>query len=233
MNNLYLKHHGIKGQRWGIRRYQNPDGSLTAAGRLRLIKNTEKELSKIEYGRSNSYVGSVKEKYDQRKKIYIDKIIPSYKESRAEAKKIAKEMDADAKAQGITTNYSRDNEVIDHITHEVEDRNRREASRWLDRFSNMGSGNFGLSLDHNEKVRLKNRWINDRNRIMNNYIDSIGKESINRINKKMTYSEEARSLVKNILNGEDHFGYRNIAFEIESANGYKNIDKMHKWGKQS
>ena len=31
----YLIHHGIKGQRWGIRRYQNEDGSLTAAGRKR------------------------------------------------------------------------------------------------------------------------------------------------------------------------------------------------------
>jgi len=31
----YLAHHGILGERWGIRRYQNPDGSLTAAGRER------------------------------------------------------------------------------------------------------------------------------------------------------------------------------------------------------
>ena len=29
----YIAHHGIKGQRWGIRRYQNPDGSLTEAGK--------------------------------------------------------------------------------------------------------------------------------------------------------------------------------------------------------
>ena len=35
MNNLYLEHHGIKGQKWGVRRYQNPDGSYTAAGRDR------------------------------------------------------------------------------------------------------------------------------------------------------------------------------------------------------
>lgn len=29
----YLEHHGIKGMRWGVRRYQNPDGSLTNAGK--------------------------------------------------------------------------------------------------------------------------------------------------------------------------------------------------------
>ena len=32
-NELY--HWGIKGMKWGVRRYQNPDGSLTAAGRKR------------------------------------------------------------------------------------------------------------------------------------------------------------------------------------------------------
>lgn len=31
----YLMHHGIKGQRWGVRRFQNEDGSLTNAGRKR------------------------------------------------------------------------------------------------------------------------------------------------------------------------------------------------------
>ena len=30
-----LYHHGIKGQKWGVRRYQNSDGSLTAAGKVR------------------------------------------------------------------------------------------------------------------------------------------------------------------------------------------------------
>lgn len=32
MKNEYLEHHGVKGMRWGVRRYQNKDGSYTRAG---------------------------------------------------------------------------------------------------------------------------------------------------------------------------------------------------------
>lgn len=47
-----LTHHGIKGMKWGVRRYQNKDGSLTPAGKKRysddansVIKNmTDAEL---------------------------------------------------------------------------------------------------------------------------------------------------------------------------------------------
>lgn len=34
MSNLYLAHHGVKGQKHGVRQWQNPDGSLTPAGRI-------------------------------------------------------------------------------------------------------------------------------------------------------------------------------------------------------
>lgn len=37
MNNE-LYHHGVKGMKWGKRRFQNPDGSLTPAGKKRLAK---------------------------------------------------------------------------------------------------------------------------------------------------------------------------------------------------
>ena len=43
-----LYHHGVNGQKWGIRRYQNPDGSLTAAGRKRLARQGQKELDNLD-----------------------------------------------------------------------------------------------------------------------------------------------------------------------------------------
>lgn len=51
-----IYHHGIKGQRWGIRRYQNPDGSLTEAGKKRYLNEDgsfTKEGQKA-YGKQNS-----------------------------------------------------------------------------------------------------------------------------------------------------------------------------------
>lgn len=38
-NNQTLTHHGIKGMKWGRRRFQNADGSLTPAGRQRYADN--------------------------------------------------------------------------------------------------------------------------------------------------------------------------------------------------
>ena len=49
--NRELYHHGVKGQKWGIRRYQNPDGTLTAEGRarfgVRLEGNSRRKIKEL------------------------------------------------------------------------------------------------------------------------------------------------------------------------------------------
>ena len=41
-----LTHHGIKGQKWGIRRFQNDDGSLTTKGKQRYKETNDNKKKK-------------------------------------------------------------------------------------------------------------------------------------------------------------------------------------------
>lgn len=76
-----LYHHGILGMHWGIRRYQNPDGSLTEAGRRRLerkdLRWAKRNYDKIE---KKAYKASKQELYEVKKQLDVDygKINRSY-----------------------------------------------------------------------------------------------------------------------------------------------------------
>lgn len=55
----YLAHHGIKGQKWGIRRFQNPDGTLTSEGRSRYgIKDRLQNIDKDRLKKIGTYAGA-------------------------------------------------------------------------------------------------------------------------------------------------------------------------------
>ena len=66
-----LYHWGIKGMRWGVRRYQNEDGSLTNAGKKRYYdtKELNKQKSEIEKSRL-AYKKSYSE-YDKARNEYF------------------------------------------------------------------------------------------------------------------------------------------------------------------
>lgn len=63
----YLEHHGIKGQRWGVRRFRNADGSLTPKGKKRYGENLDindrsrQNIAKIRLGEARRRLDVAKE----------------------------------------------------------------------------------------------------------------------------------------------------------------------------
>lgn len=96
-----LMHYGIKGQKWGIRRYQNEDGSLTSAGRKKYRQEIKEENRKaFEYGREASISShaaayaknkSIKSQYKYKKALLKD---PNMIKSSTQKKRRYAEADA-------------------------------------------------------------------------------------------------------------------------------------------
>lgn len=85
-----LWHHGIMGMKWGIRRYQNPDGSLTTAGKIR-------------YGNKNRLEASVNKKAAKLQRKYNDLTGKSIRQNNAAKDKIEEEArKKDSKSKSIS-----------------------------------------------------------------------------------------------------------------------------------
>lgn len=90
----YIEHFGIKGMKWGVRRYQNSDGSYTAAGRARY---------KAAGGKGSKYDKVAIKDYDKRLHDYFTKPHKGRPESHAIAvgKTIDKEMQSTAEGKRL------------------------------------------------------------------------------------------------------------------------------------
>lgn len=90
-----LQHHGIRGQKWGQRRYQNKDGSLTPAGQKRYNKEVEKLKKETAKVKAEEQIAANRKKTQSK----LDKL-EAKKQALEERKKALKEEKYGKKKKG-------------------------------------------------------------------------------------------------------------------------------------
>ena len=114
-----LEHHGIIGQKWGIRRYQNEDGSLTEAGKRRYSREVAKEQR----------VARSIEKSERRMRIKEAKAAAKASEMESKARILeAKARSKKADAKDASDKANTDSKDISQKT-KLTDEERRERNR--------------------------------------------------------------------------------------------------------
>lgn len=155
----YIEHHGILGQRWGVRRYQNPDGTLTSAGVKRYTKWSNKEGKRVLNRKG-------KKMYKATMKKEIKEVAKKNKElmkrrstlSDEEIKRLTDRFAAEKKLKDAYTNSSTAGRFKDQI---ISNLSKKGADALTDLAINAAVNTGMSAIEKQLNGKLKNVKLND------------------------------------------------------------------------
>lgn len=226
-----LYHHGIKGQKWGVRRFENLDGTLTAEGKERYGKSSKQLKEKLD----KEWVKTLKRNFE-----LADKYADVYRNGHYEdylkkpLSKIQLTPDEKRKADGIIsemfgnkkTMQELDNKIFDVIEKEyVEKAKNRKLSDIDPAYRKFSS--------KDEKAKAEAEYFKNLNSD-DNLVDDcafmmrkISTRSIDWYNG-VPKSDRQKAMYDYVETGDSFDTYDNWIRKYESSNEWKRLKKQEK-----
>lgn len=149
-----LYHWGVKGMKWGVRRYQNSDGSLTPAGKKRYYDtpelNKQKAAMKLAKTKRSEAYDRLNKASDRRS------IIPTESNKRDYAKAHAEYLEADLSYRTAKLKYKTNKEVARINDKNVEfDSKSKHRLKLEDRYKKLGMTDEQAQAAANNQIRTE------------------------------------------------------------------------------
>lgn len=179
-----LYHYGVKGQKWGVRRYQRKDGTLTEAGKKRIKeagnlnfpaydKKRRKYVDSVEF-RTNIQKNLSDRKYEGVLADEREKLMRDY--NRSKLKKagynFTKNPDSDVREhnEDIITKLLMESPV-------VKEARLKNLEDYIDRYANATLHDLGLKNTNDQAVEFTKKYLKDSSKSYNRLFEEVNTQS--------------------------------------------------------
>lgn len=219
-NNTYsdeLQHWGIKGQRWGVRRYQNADGTLTDAGK----KRYNAEIEKL--------------KAEEKKIKAAEKVAANKQKTQAKINKLdAKKQELEDRKKALKGKKTGDSDKSDNEA-ETPEKRREKALKSSDPAEILKNKDLLTNAELQERVnrlnlenQLQSKIVQEQKKSGLEYMDSAA-NAINKATNLYKSVDNAYNAVANSAIGKmvaKQLGIETPKKEFNLAEALKNRNKM-------